>query len=548
MRRNFYLSPIFTCLALTISSNARAAEPVPLQNASFPEIQKNFQLSMPGSKQGLMPLTNNLQFITQHTDLNAITHIRMQQQYQGFSVIGGYAILHSKQPAQHLLSGLTANPKVNMTGLIYQKIQDDLGQASPDFIKKGNLALSKFKEQYQGQAISEEAVTPVVFIDDEHKAHWAYKISLFITHPDKIPERPTAYVNADTYEPFVQWDDVKTAQVPAKGVGFGGNSKVGETGFGKDLPELDISRDNATATCFMSNKNVKVVDMEHDTSAPNNAMSFDCKTSIGNDSMTFWTGYNGDGYDRENGAFSPTNDALYAGHVIKHMYLDWYNVEALEKANGKPMKLIMRVHYGYSYENAFWDGRQMTFGDGEDTFYPLVSLGVAAHEVSHGFTEQHSSLEYRGQSGGMNESFSDMAAQAADYYSIGTNNWMIGAEITKEDSGLEALRYMDKPSRDGRSIDSADKYRSGLNVHYSSGVFNRLFYLIATKPNWNTRKAFDVMVKANMDYWTPSSTFNDGGCGVLQAAKDLNYSLNDVKSALDLVAVKYKDCNLSSSN
>ena len=75
-----------------------------------------------------------------------------------------------------------------------------------------------------------------------------------------------------------------------------------------------------------------------------------------------------------------------------------------------------QVHYSNSFENAFWNGQQMTFGDGRNRFYPLVSLDVTAHEVSHGFTEQNSGLVYRNQSGGMNEAFSDMAGEAAEYY------------------------------------------------------------------------------------------------------------------------------------
>ena len=184
----------------------------------------------------------------------------------------------------------------------------------------------------------------------------------------------------------------------------------------------------------------------------------------------------------------------------------------------------------------------MTFGDGDTMMYPLVSLGVGAHEISHGFTEQHSNLEYYGQSGGMNEAFSDMAAQAAEYYSTGKNSWSIGGEIMKEDSGYDALRYMDLPSRDGESIDSADEYYGGLDVHYSSGVYNHLFYILASKPNWNARLAFDVMAKANMDYWTPYSTFDDGGCGIISAASDLGYSLDDIKSSLKEVAINYASC------
>ena len=59
--------------------------------------------------------------------------------------------------------------------------------------------------------VSEEQVTPMVYIDDKHKAHWAYKVSVFVRHDDKIPERPTAIIDAETNKPLVQWNDIKTA-------------------------------------------------------------------------------------------------------------------------------------------------------------------------------------------------------------------------------------------------------------------------------------------------------------------------------------------------
>ena len=120
-------------------------------------------------------------------------------------------------------------------------------------------------------------------------------------------------------------------------------------------------------------------------------------------------------------------------------------------------QLTMRVHYSNNYENAFWDGASMTFGDGATTFYPLVSLDVSAHEVSHGFTEQNSNLTYSGQSGGINEAYSDMAGEAAEFYMRGSNDFKVGAEIFK---GTGALRYMYNPPLDGRSIDNAANYTS----------------------------------------------------------------------------------------
>jgi pseudolysin len=532
MHHNYYLSPLAVALALGIASPVRAAEPMPLHKVSIAQLKQKFALT----NQGLTAM-DSLVFVRENSDRNKIVHVRMQQNYAGFPVFGGYAIFHSPHHANALA---TVQSNVAMSGMVYTELDSELGKPESSFIQNGVVALNQFKAHYAANTLSEEQVTPMVYIDEHHKAHWAYQVSVFVTHKDSIPSRPTAILDAKTYRPFMQWDDIKTKKVAVKGMGFGGNHKVGEYKYSTDFPYLEISRNEDTEVCFMENTNVRVVDMEHQYEAKNTPMKFNCPA---NNSQTYLTGYKADGYDKENGAASPSNDALYDGYVIKHLYHDWYGVEALTKKDGSPMQLVMRVHCGDGYENAYWDGRQMTFGDGFTMMYPLVSLGVGAHEVSHGFTEQHSGLLYYGQSGGMNESFSDMAAQAAEYYSSGKSSWSIGSEIMKEDSGYDALRYLDLPSRDGSSIDTADEYYGGLDVHYSSGVFNHLFYLLATKPNWNARLAFDVMVKANMDYWTPYSNFEDGGCGVLSAAKDLGYSLDDVKASLKAVAISYDGCS-----
>lgn len=536
MHPNFYLSPLAIAIALGLASPVKAAEPLLLQKSTLPELKQQFQLTLPGVMQAAVTSTDSLQFIKKHSDRNKVTHVRLQQFYLGFPVFGGYAITHSKNTVKSLMN---ANADVTMTGVVYQGLQKELGQPDVNFVKKSAAVLQQFKSKYAGKQVNEEQVTPMVFIDEKHQAHWAYKVSVFVNHNDRIPERPTAIIDAQTQKSFIHWDDIKTGVVAAQGTGFGGNQKMGEYQYGKELPLLEISRDNDAQMCFMENKEVKVVDMFQKYYSNNKPMKFSCIT---NSSNVYLTGYTADGYDKVNGAASPSNDALYAGYVIKHMYQDWYGIQVLKKSDGTPMQLVMRVHYGTAYENAYWDGKQMTFGDGDTMMYPLVSLGVGAHEVSHGFTEQHAGLEYFGQSGGMNESFSDMAAQAAEYYSSGKNSWEIGPEIMKEDSGYDALRYMDKPSKDGTSIDSADDYYGGLDVHYSSGVFNHLFYLLATQPEWDVRKAFDVMVKANMDYWTPYSTFDEGGCGVLNAAKDLGFSLDAVKKSLSDVSINYQSC------
>src|SRR5690606_1465305 len=167
---------------------------------------------------------------------------------------------------------------------------------------------------------------------------------------------------------------------------------------------------------------------------------------------------------------------------------------------------------------AFWYGPGISFGDGVSSFYRLVSLDVTADEVWHGFTLQNSDLVYSGQPGGINEAFSDMAGEAAEYYMNGSNDFLVGAQIFK---GSGALRYMNNPPLDGASIDSADDYYSGLNVHYSSGVYNKAFYVLATTSGWDTVKAFKTFARANRMYWSSNSGYNDAACGVEEAASDL---------------------------
>lgn len=111
---------------------------------------------------------------------------------------------------------------------------------------------------------------------------------------------------------------------------------------------------------------------------------------------------------------------------------------------------------------------------------------------------------------------------------------MVGGQIFKSDG---ALRYFADPTLDGRSIGHASDYYSGIDVHHSSGVFNKAFYLLATSEGWDTRKAFEVMVRANQLYWTRTSDYDNAACGVKQATDDAGYSSDDVINAFTQVGV-----------
>lgn len=532
-----------------VYGSAFAAKPVNLRHQSISALQS---LVSPGAAKSAVAI----QEISRNVDFNNTLHVRVQETFAGYPVMGADAVVHVPNGAKagKSFAGVAAAAKNtgSMNGTVYQNLDADLANASPAIFTEAQAqkALKQAVDTYTQKAvrvsISEQQSTLMVYVDKENKAHWAYKVSFRAdsASSSEKPVKQVSIVDANTFKTYLTWDDIKTLEkVAADGGGFGGNKKMGKLmydGTQEHLAKLVFSRDDSSKTCYLQNDDVTVKDFNG-----RKVMNFPCKKVDADHNNVYWDA----DFDAVNDGYSPGNDALFGGQVIKHMYNDWYGIPVLTNSDGSPMMLNMVVHER-NYDNAYWDGQQMTFGDGASMFYPLTSLGVAAHEISHGFTEQHANLAYYGMSGGMNEAFSDMAAQAAEVYAygLGKNSWQIGPEIFKAED--EALRYMDKPSKDcgGKkpgnwcSIDDASQYTDYLDVHYSSGVYNHFFYILGTTEGWDARKAFDVMVHANSNYWTANTTFSEGACGVISAAKDLNYDVAAVKSAFDAVKVDYSEC------
>ena len=133
----------------------------------------------------------------------------------------------------------------------------------------------------------------------------------------------------------------------------------------------------------------------------------------------------------------------------------------------------------------------------------------------------------------MNEAFFDMAGAAAEGY-VKESDWLNGHDATKV---MVAYRYFEDPTMDGHSRGSMKEYCPRINVHYSSGVYNRVFFILSTSPGWNIRIAFHVFATANQLYWTENTAFNDGACAVIQAAEDLGFAAEDVRNAFVEVGI-----------
>ncbi|MEU2584417.1 M4 family metallopeptidase [Streptomyces avermitilis] len=173
-------------------------------------------------------------------------------------------------------------------------------------------------------------------------------------------------------------------------------------------------------------------------------------------------------------------DAAYGAQTTWDFYKNTFGRSGI-KNDG--VAAYSRVHYSTAYVNAFWDDDCfcMTYGDGTSSTHALTSLDVAGHEMSHGVTSNTAGLNYTGESGGLNEATSDIFGTGVEFYaanSTDVGDYLIGEKIDINGDGTP-LRYMDKPSKDGGSADSWYSGVGNLDVHYSSGPANHMFYLLS---------------------------------------------------------------------
>ncbi|WP_199854994.1 M4 family metallopeptidase [Streptomyces dioscori] len=173
-------------------------------------------------------------------------------------------------------------------------------------------------------------------------------------------------------------------------------------------------------------------------------------------------------------------DAAYGAQTTWDFYKNTFGRSGI-KNDG--VAAYSRVHYSSAYVNAFWDDDCfcMTYGDGSGGTHALTSLDVAGHEMSHGVTSNTANLNYTGESGGLNEATSDIFGTGVEFYAANSNDvgdYLIGEEIDINGDGTP-LRYMDEPDKDGGSSDSWYSGIGNLDVHYSSGPANHMFYLLS---------------------------------------------------------------------
>lgn len=226
---------------------------------------------------------------------------------------------------------------------------------------------------------------------------------------------------------------------------------------------------------------------------------------------------------------SAVNEAYDAAGIT---YDFFGQVLARNSIDGKGMRLDSSVHYGKQFNNAFWNGRQMTYGDGDGKLFVgfTKSLDVVAHELTHGVT-QHAvpggGLIYEDESGALNESVSDVFGTIVKQWWLKQDpkdaDWLIGAGIMTPAVG-SALRSMAQPGNRALTWSGDDQpgnmsgYVKDGDVHTNSGIPNHAFYIAATKLKAKTwEKAAPIWYKA-LSLLNPESGFKDAAAATVQAA------------------------------
>ena len=224
----------------------------------------------------------------------------------------------------------------------------------------------------------------------------------------------------------------------------------------------------------------------------------------------------------------------------------YWKVLRRDSVDGKGMQLVSNVHLDAGIHNAYWDGAQMFYCDPTPGIFNrfTVALDIVAHELTHGVTQNTAALEYRGQSGAINESMSDVFGSLVKQWHLGQTvdqaDWLIGAALFVQvpgrlRQGLRSLKApgtayndpdigMDLQPDHMRGYRELPEVREGDfgGVHINSGIPNKAFYLAATALDGNAwDRAGPIWYRALTQILQPASQFADLKAAAVQAAKDL---------------------------
>lgn len=385
-------------------------------------------------------------------------HVRFERAYNGLRVIGGDFVVHSDGEGKFESVSQTLKAPINVD------IRPTLSKAAAAATGTSRLVGKKSGLVLTDLVVYARGETPVL----------AYDVRVSGMKADQTPTNLHVVVDAMSGAVLEQWDDVHTAKPGSGTTGPGAGTAMTGTGMTLFSGSVAIGVKNNNGVYNMTDGgrgNTYTTDMNNGTSG-SGALVTSSTSTFGN------------------GTTSNRATVAADAHYGTAMTWDYYQTKHGRSGIANDGKgAFNKVHYGRSYVNAFWSDTCfcMTYGDGDgSSMYPLDSLDVAGHEMSHGVTSRTAKLVYSGESGGLNEATSDIFGTMVEWFANNPNDtpdYLIGEELYINGGGTKAMRYMHNPSLDSRSANCWSSTVGSMDVHYSSGVGNHFFYLLAEGSN-----------------------------------------------------------------
>jgi Zn-dependent metalloprotease len=475
---------------------------------------------------------DEMSFRSLYVDRIGQAHARYDQLHQGIPVFAGQTIVHVALQDGEVIGVTDANRNIGPL------------DTKPSITAKTAARLAKKAQGLRGRL---QAESKLVIYVTEQNTHLVWHVNLTGLDQQGTPVDWISLIDAHNTEVLLSYDNLHTKREDPPGQGE--DNESGDTGD----PVIGAANTLYFGTVALA------TEVYEDG-------SFGMRDPIrgGNYTTDMLDKRIGDGelfIDDDNAWGDSTNfdratvgaDAHFSASITWDYYLNMHGREGIaDDGNG----VLSRVHFGRDYVNAFWSDRCqcVTYGDGDGvTADPLVSIDIVAHELTHGITSATATLIYTGESGGLNESMSDIFATAAEFYvasySETTPDYWLGEDVWTPGIPGDALRYMDDPTRDGVSIDHYSDFTPQMDVHWSSGLANHVFYLMSEGgPHASTGepvtaigrdKAEQVFYRALNAYMTPDTNFSAAKAATEDAAMDLYGS-----ETAQLVADAWEACGV----
>ena len=464
------------------------------------------------------------------TDQLGFSHQKFEQYYKGVKIEHATYTVHARGGAVESLSGdyekvnqLSVTPGLSASAALGRALA---AVGAKKYMWQDAAEEANLKQQTGNAAASYQPQGELVIVRDFRvdpetgPLVLAWKFDIYAQAP---VSRAYYYVNAQTGEVVLRDAIIKHANTPGTATfatAYSGTRSLADetvtaTGGGYRLRDY---------TC---GSGIETYNLKKGTTY-NNVDFVDADNN--------WTAaeYNNATYDNVAG------DAHFGAQST---YDYWKAIHGRNSYNNAGAKILSYVHYSTGYENAYWDGTRMTYGDGASTFKPLTALDVCGHEIGHAVCSSTANLTYSYESGALNEGFSDCWGASVEKYTVdklgltgAKSTWDIGEEIMKAGG---ALRSMSNPGLYGQpAYYKGAKWYAGSadngGVHTNSGVLNYWYYLVSVGKSGTNEvgnaysvtglgltDAAKILFRAESVYLTASATYATARTATISAATDL---------------------------